>query len=129
RDYTPNDRSTFALELLRVDLDCQKGRFICSVQHRWYDGFNAPHHAWIGIEASEKDRIIAGVVQAPFGLLPYASHSFWFGPGYYLGIEDDYDLGIAWKRESGPWRFDAAWITTDEFGSGRNDGRYSFDVA
>ena len=30
----------------------------------------------------------------PFGLLPTASQSFWFGSGYYLGIEDDYDPGL-----------------------------------
>jgi hypothetical protein len=35
-----------------------------------------------------------GVVQVPFGITKYASHSWWFQGQYYFGLEDDYDTGI-----------------------------------
>lgn len=127
KDYDPDDK--FDLELVRADLQCDRGRFICSAQYRWYEGFSAVHHAWVGVEATDTQRVRAGVLQAPFGLLPYASHSFWFGSGYYLGIEDDYDLGVAWTNEHDDWRADVAVFASDEYGTGREDGRYSFDVA
>ncbi|MBW3551427.1 MAG: hypothetical protein KY442_11675 [Proteobacteria bacterium] len=129
KDYDPVDPSKSDLELVRVDLQCERGRFICSAQYRWYDGFSAVHHAWVGIAPTPDQQVRVGVLQAPFGLLPYASHSFWFGSGYYLGIEDDYDLGIAWTLESDTWRGDVALFASDEYGTGREDGRYSFDVA
>ena len=127
-DYAPNDGNV-DLELVRAEFACNRGMFICSAQYRWYEDFSALHHAWVGIEPTPGQRVRIGVLQAPFGLLPYASHSFWFGSGYYLGIEDDYDLGLAWTGEFGQWRGDIALFAADEYGSGRRDARYSFDVA
>ncbi|HSM11530.1 MAG TPA: hypothetical protein VK827_08175, partial [Lysobacter sp.] len=49
-DYVP-DSANLDLELVRVDLACKQGRFVCSAQYRWYDGFSAIHHAWIGFQA------------------------------------------------------------------------------
>ena len=127
-DYV-SDSGNLDLELLRLDLACSHGRLVCSAQYRWYDGFSAIHHAWVGFQRDPANRVSVGVQQAPFGLLPYASHSFWFGSGYYLGVEDDYDLGLAWKHERDGWRTDLALFASDEYGTGREPGRYSFDVA
>jgi len=35
-----------------------------------------------------------GVSQVPFGITKYASHSWWFQIPYYVGLEDDYDIGV-----------------------------------
>jgi hypothetical protein len=35
-----------------------------------------------------------GVTQVPFGITTYASHSWWFQGPYYVGLEDDYDMGL-----------------------------------
>lgn len=126
-DYGPS--SEFQPELVRVDADGGAGRAFFSMQYRWYDGFHAVHHAWAGWRLGEDADVRAGVQQVPFGLLPYASHSFWFGSGYYLGIEDDYDLGVVWRRESGAHQIHAGVFFGDEYGTGARDGRYSFDVA
>lgn len=129
-DFDSDASGEADLELLRVDLACRKGRFTCSVQYRWYDGFSTLQHAWAGLELyGGSQSIRAGVLQAPFGLLPVASHSFWFGSGYYLGLEDDYDLGVAWTREQDGWRHDLALFVADEYGTGRRFDRYSFDLA
>ena len=117
------------LELLRAEARGRKGPASFSLQYRWYDGFDAVHHAWAGWDIGSDAQLRAGVQQVPFGLLPYASHSFWFGSGYYLGIEDDYDLGVVWEHGAGPHRWHVGWFQGDEYGSGARHGRYSFDVA
>mgnify|MGYP000844824844 CR=1 FL=1 len=126
-DYGPT--SGLQLELLRADLDAGAGPAFFSAQYRWYDGFDAVHHAYAGWNISEQTAVTAGVQQVPFGLLPAAAQSFWFGSGYYLGIEDDYDTGVMVRHEQGPHQWHAAWFVADEYGTGARTDRYSFDVA
>lgn len=116
-------------ELLRLDAKGHAGRAFFSLQYRWYDGFDAVHHAWAGWKIDGNADLRVGVQQVPFGLLPYASHSFWFGSGYYLGIEDDYDLGVVWQRDRDGRQWHAGVFFGDEYGTGGRPGRYSFDVA
>ncbi|MBB5014229.1 hypothetical protein [Rehaibacterium terrae] len=130
RDYGGSaGNNELDLELLRVDAGGHAGPLFFSLQYRWYDGFDAVHHAWAGWRVDEDRDLRAGVVKVPFGLLPYASHSFWFGSGYYLGIEDDYDLGVVWRDARGERRWHAGLFFGDEYGTGARFGRYSFDVA
>lgn len=126
-DYAPTSR--LQPELVRLDLDGQAGPVSGSLQYRWYDGFDALHHAWVGLRTGQQAQLRLGVQQVPFGLLPTASQSFWFGSGYYLGLEDDYDPGLAWEGAAGPHRWHLGWFTGDEYGDGRRYDRYSFDVA
>jgi len=126
-DYAPTSR--LQLELLRVDLKGEAGPAFFSVQYRWYDGFSAIHHAWAGWKFDAASDLRVGVAQVPFGLLPTASHSFWFGSGYYLGLEDDYDLGAVWQRHVGAHQWHVGLFAGDEYRSGRRYDRYSFDVA
>ncbi len=126
-DYGATSR--LQLELLRADLDAGTGPFSFSAQYRWYDGFDAVHHAYAGWQFSNDTQLKAGVQQVPFGLLPTASQSFWFGSGYYLGIEDDYDPGLVVIHRSGSTTWHLGWFSGDEYGSGARYDRYSFDVA
>lgn len=117
------------LELLRVDAAGRRGPAIFSLQYRWYDGFDAVHHAWAGWSFDGERDLRVGIQQVPFGLLPYASQSFWFGSGYYLGIEDDHDLGVVYRDERGERSWHGGVFVRDEYGTGANYDRYSFDVA
>lgn len=126
-DYGPTNG--LQLELLRADLKAGAGPLFVSAQYRWYEDFDAVHHAYVGWQADERTTVTAGVQQVPFGLLPYAAQSFWFGSGYYLGIEDDYDTGVMVHHQAGAHQWHAAWFAGDEYGTGSRSDRYSFDVA
>lgn len=130
-DYGPT--SGLQPELVRIDAKGHHGNAFFSLQYRWYDGFDAVHHAFAGWTLADGGDVASdvrvGIQQVPFGLLPYASHGFWFGSGYYLGIEDDYDLGLAWYRRDGAHQWHAGAFAGDEYGTGANFDRYSFDVA
>jgi len=117
------------LELLRADLKAGTGPLSFSAQYRWYDGFDAIHHAWLGWQFTPDTALKAGIQQVPFGLLPTASHSFWFGSGYYLGLEDDYDPGLVLSRQHGSTQWHLGWFSGDEYGDARRYRRYSFDIA
>jgi hypothetical protein len=129
-DYGPNKgEGNTDLELVRLDSRGRRGAFSYSLQYRYYNDFEAIHHAWVGFDLAKAGQLRAGVQQVPFGLLPYASHSFWFGSGYYLGIEDDYDLGLVWERGDETTRWHLGLFFADEYGDGKRFDRYSFDVA
>ncbi|MDZ4046876.1 MAG: hypothetical protein U1E00_00790, partial [Pseudoxanthomonas sp.] len=130
RDYgDPAGNGDIDLELLRIDASGSHGPLFFSLQYRWYDGFDAVHHAWAGWRLDGDRDLKLGIQQVPFGLLPYASHSFWFGSGYYLGLEDDYDTGLVYRHGAGDHGFHAGLFLSDEYGDAARFDRYSFDLA
>lgn len=130
RDYgDPAGNGDLDLELLRVDAKGARGPLFFSLQYRWYDGFDAVQHAWAGWRLDEHRDLKLGIQQVPFGLLPYASNSFWFGSGYYLGLEDDHDIGLVYRHDTGRDQLHAGVFLADEYGDGARFDRYSFDLA
>jgi hypothetical protein len=99
-----------------------------SAQYRVYSYTRALHHGWFGYRWGDSNQIELGITQVPFGLLPFATHSFWFGLGYYLGMEDDYDAGIKWHREDGPLDLHLAYFINEELNDATNLARYSVDI-
>jgi hypothetical protein len=106
-----------------------QGTYYFSAQHRFYSFADTVHHALMGYRFSPEHRVELGVTQVPFGLLPFASHSFWFGLGYYLGQEDDYDVGLKYHRNVAGWDLHAAYFLNEEYADATNLERYSVDLA
>ncbi len=123
---------TFRLELkLEYDLDEGWGKLIGDVQYRWYDGYNMLHHGWLGYTFPDGGEVRLGVHKVPFGLMPYAGNSWFFQLGFYVGLEDDYDLGVKYTKELGPVRIDLAYYAMSEGswrGASSESARYSYDV-
>jgi len=121
-------RGASGLDLFRLNADGQIDQILLSAEYRFYPFMDVLHHGWIGYEFDNESVLEVGVTQVPFGLLPYASHNFWFGTPYYLGLADDYDLGGKWTYPSGPWELQAAFFKNAEYESPTNLDRYSYDV-
>lgn len=129
KDYGNDSNGTFDFELFRVDVNIKQEKWFLDAQYRWYQGFESIHHAEVGHKFDKFNTIRVGVTQVPFGIETYASHSFWFGGTYYLGLEDDYDTGIKWRHISGDWTLDTAYFFNSEYDSPGRWGRYSFDIS
>lgn len=89
REFSEPDKDKvgdFGFELFRLDVNGEYGDLTLSAQYRWYAPFEAVHHAYVGYQLSPEWEAQLGIHQVPFGILPYASHSFWFGATYLLGI-------------------------------------------
>jgi len=131
RDFQKNNRSKggdLEFDLFRLNVDGGRQDFLFSAEYRWYRFMDVIHHGWIGYDFSDAWQAQLGVTQVPFGILPYASHNWWFGVPYYIGLEDDYDLGVKWLYEGDPWNFQFAFFKNGEWGDAGETERYSFDV-
>jgi hypothetical protein len=131
QDYndTRKDKAgDFGLELFRIDVNGDYEDIYLSVQYRWYADFEAIHHGYFGYRLSPSLDAQIGIHQVPFGILPYASHSFWFDATYYLGFEDDYDAGIKLMKKYRQWDIQAAFYKNSEYVDSSRPARYSFDL-
>ncbi|WP_422364095.1 porin [Pyruvatibacter mobilis] len=142
RDYdTPDEFDDwFEFDTLIARADFDTGRFIGSAQGRLYyyhqDGQDHDtafvHHAWLGYRFDDGSEVHAGVHQVPFGLLPYASDNWFFSIAYYVGLEDDYDLGFKYvSPDWDGWSLQAAYYIGDEgdgIGRSEDSARYSYDI-
>jgi len=135
-DY--NDRNTdragdFDLDTVRLNFDGEIGDVILSAEYRFYQYMNVVHHGWAGYDFNDQWHGRLGIMQVPFGVLPYNSHSYFFDSTYYVGLEDDYDTGFLVRRRGDLWDLDLAFFKNDEQGGldgfvdNRSD-RYSYDV-
>lgn len=130
-------RNDFTWDTWRLNVESQNSGVLLSFEYRFYPTFNTHfiQHGWIGYNFSDKDQLQVGVTQVPFGNLKYASHSWWFQTPYYVGLEDDYDMGLKWHRRLDKWDLHAAYFLLSEprgtsepsFGA-LSAARYSYDV-
>ena len=118
----------FGFELFRLNADIDYKDIFLSVEYRWYGNFNAIRYGYFGYHLTDNSSIQIGIHQVPFGILPYASHSFWFNATYYLGFEDDYDAGIKFIYDDDDWNLQAAFYKNPEYIDSERYGRYSFDL-
>lgn len=125
----------------RLNVDGSKGGIDLSFEYRFYPTFATHfiHHGWLGYAFSEDVYMKLGVTQVPFGITKYASHSWWFQGQYYVGLEDDMDMGvkfdiskfknldlsIAYFRQAEPEGPVFGGMST--FGAA-GSGRYSYDI-
>lgn len=121
----------FAFDTFRFNVDGGYGPLALSAEYRIYQGYHMLHHGYVGYALSDDAVIDVGVSQAPFGLLEYASHNWFFDITYYLGFEDDYDMGVRGKFKLGDVDVRLALYKNSETaytGSSIASARYSYDV-
>lgn len=145
--YTHYEGETFPLgtsyrndwnwDTWRLNVNGRNNSVIFSFEYRFYPSFNSHfiHHGWIGYDFSEFTQLQLGVSQVPFGLLPFASHSWWFNLPYYVGLEDDYDMGLRLYHKKDNFNFHLAYYplaeprgTSDPAFGSYYSARYSYDV-
>ncbi len=117
-----------SFDIFRLDVNGQYNDILISAQYRWYSYMDVIHHGWIGYNFTDNLQGQLGLTKVPFGLLPYASHNFWFGVPYYVGLEDDYDMGAKLLYKDGPLDIQFAFFKNGDLGSSGDTERYSFDV-
>ncbi len=84
------------LDTWRLNFAARYSGVILDFEYRFYPTFNTHfiHHGFVGYNFSENLGMELGVTRVPFGNLAFNSHSWWFLTTYYLGLEDDYNMGI-----------------------------------
>lgn len=120
-----------AFDTFILSASAKKKGIELTAEYRFYQGYHFLRKGYIGGNLSENMKLKLGVVQVPFGMLPFASNSWFFSTPYYLGLEDDYDAGLVWEYQPGKWDFRAAYFKNSEgsfTGSSPHSARFSYDV-
>lgn len=133
-DGNKNRGGDFAFDIFRLNLNGSIGDVLLNAEIRFFDYMTAVKYAHVGYQLNDDWQVQAGITQVPFGNWPYNSHNWFFSTNYYIGLEDDYDLGLLFKRRlADNWQLDLGFFKNDELGgvdgyvSSRAD-RYSYDV-
>lgn len=105
-------------------------------EYRFYPTFGTHFikQGWMEYALSPQTELQLGVTQVPFGNLGYNSNSWWFSLAYYVGLEDDHDMGLKLTHTTDSYQLDFAYFYQPEpegppaeFGTG-GSGRYSYDI-
>lgn len=127
-DSSGGKRGESGLDVFRLNVDGKIDNILVSAEYRFYSYMNTIHHGWLGYEFEDASQLQVGIHQVPFGILPFAAHNAWFGVPYYLGLADDYDMGVRYQRQDGPWTSHLAFYKNEELNSPADLDRYSFDL-
>lgn len=130
-------RNDWTWDTWRINVDSYSDGLQLSFEYRFYPTFNTHFikYGWIGYRFNPSTNLQFGITQVPFGLLTYASHSWWFTTPYYVGLEDDHQIGFNFTKELENWRLNLAYFLLSE-PRGTNElsfgvpasARYSYDV-
>lgn len=91
-------------------------------------------YGWIGYQFDPQNRLEIGLTRVPFGIQPSGAHNFFFQIAYYVGLEDDSDMGLKFVHTGKHWEYALAFFKNAEellFGADTevSDDRYGYDVA
>ncbi|MDK1290582.1 carbohydrate porin [Pseudoalteromonas umbrosa] len=133
-DDNKNRGGDFELDVFRLNFSGNIGGFGLNAEWRYFDYMTAVKYAYLYYDFAKDWQAQVGMTKVPFGNWPYNSHSWFFGTTYYVGLEDDHDMGILFKRKlADNWQLDLGFFKNDELGGvdgyveSRSD-RYSYDI-
>ncbi|MRT93548.1 hypothetical protein [Ancylomarina sp. 16SWW S1-10-2] len=105
-----------------------------NAEYRFYSdsyGGGMLKQGWIAYDFNENDELQFGLTQVPFGITKYNSNSWFFSLNYYVGLEDDHDMGLKYTHQGEKWDYSLAFFkNAEDFGgTDASDSRYSYDVS
>jgi len=126
----------FGFDVFRINAKAKYKGIKLNAEYRLYsEGFGGGmlKQGWLGYDFSPENNLQIGLTQVPFGITQYNSHNWFFSINYYVGLEDDHDMGIKYTHNSEKWEYALAFFKNAEemrFGSDSDisDSRYSYDV-
>ncbi|NBC03138.1 MAG: hypothetical protein GVY20_05465 [Bacteroidetes bacterium] len=129
--------SAFTMDTWRINvLYDNPGGIGLNFEYRFYPTFGTHFikQGWLEYNFTESTQGQLGVTQVPFGNVQYNSHNWWFSLPYYVGLEDDHDMGLKITHNTDTFQWDFAYFFQAEpegppaaFGTG-GPGRYSYDI-
>lgn len=127
----------FGYDVFRINVDARYKKLEIHAEHRFYSaefGGAFMKYGWFQYPTSEKAHLKIGLIPAYFGTQQWNSHSWFFALPYYLGFEDDHDMGLSYTYTGDKWHYDLAFYKNAEelsfSDSGPiSDSRYGYDIS
>ncbi|WP_417885775.1 porin [Zunongwangia sp.] len=126
----------FGFDLFRLSVKGEYKKLYINAEYRFYSeafGGNFLKQGWLGYHLDDKQELQIGLIQVPFGIERYTSHNWFLNLPYYVGLEDDYDMGVSYSYKGKNFEYDFAFLkNAEELTFGNNSEasphRYSYDV-
>jgi hypothetical protein len=99
--------------------------FFASTQYRFYDGWRTIHHLFVGY-TFDNSVFKIGQTWVPFGI-DWQTFDDWGNIAYYVGLQDDYDLGFTWSPKYGNLSLDFGLFKNQQLSSDSPE-RYDTDI-
>lgn len=126
----------FGYDVFRINAIAKYKGVKLNTEYRLYsEGFGGGmlKQGWLGYDFTPENNLQIGLTQVPFGITQYNSHNWFFSINYYVGLEDDHDMGLKYSHCDEKWDYALAFFkNAEEMGFGSNsdvsNSRYSYDV-
>lgn len=126
----------FGYDMFRVNFNAKYKDVYLNAEYRLYSdafGGGVLKQGWMGYKFTDIDEIQVGLTQVPFGIQQYNSHNWFFNLTYYVGLEDDHDMGLKYIHAGKKFAYHLAFFKgPEELNFGNNSqsstSRYSYDV-
>ncbi len=137
-DWKPESRNRggeFDFDMFRLNVNASYEKIDLVADFRFYPASSGGYmlrEGWIGYRFDDSHRLQIGLVTVPFGILPYTGNNYFFNLNYYVGLEDDADMGIKYLFHTGRWELSIAYfLNADLSGAGGelSASRYAYDIA
>lgn len=127
----------FGYDVLLFHLQASYKKFMLDADYRFYSkDYGGPmlKFGWFGYQFNEKNQLQLGLTKLPFGIPTGTSHNFLFLIPYYVGLEDDSDMGLKFMHTGHQWEYALAFFkNADELlfspDAETSNDRYGYDVA
>lgn len=138
--WKPNQQKRggdFGFEVFRLEADVTYGAMELHMDQRFYSsafGGAFLKYGWFQYNLNKKSHLKLGLIPAYFGAQQFNSHSWFFQLPFYLGFEDDHDMGISYDYEDDRIKLDIGFYKNAEaLTLGDNNpispNRYSYDFS
>lgn len=124
-------------EVFRIDVDAHYRNWQLKLDQRFYaTGFGGAFlkYGWMQYNINTESHIKFGLIPSYFGTQQFNSHSWFFQLPFYLGFEDDHDMGVSYSKETKRHQLDIGFYKNSEELSFSDNGsisdaRYSYDFS
>ncbi|QDO86860.1 hypothetical protein FM037_25430 [Shewanella psychropiezotolerans] len=130
KDYDESSKDKagdLTFDMAAIKFDGKKGDWGLAAEYRFASSTDYIRYGYGYYELNADWQLQFGINKVPFGNPEFISNSFWFGLPYYLGFEDDHDVGIKAVYEHNGWHTDMAFYKNAEYGASENK-RYATDL-
>ena len=138
--WKPNQKKRggdFGFEVFRINVDAVYDKWEFKIDQRFYVkefGGAFLKYGWFQYNLNKKSHLKLGLIPAYFGAQQFNSHSWFFNLPFYLGFEDDHDMGLSYDFENKQVQLDVGFYKNSEtltFSDNvpLSDARYSYDFS
>jgi hypothetical protein len=130
KDYSDSSKDKggdLKFDIAAIKFNGKKGDWGLAAEYRFTSSTDYIKYGYAYYDIDTDWQLQFGINKVPFGNPGFISNSFWFGIPYYLGFEDDHDVGIKAVYESNGWHTDLAFYKNSEYDASENK-RYATDL-